>query len=267
MGRNAEIFKGNTVFHVHLMGHSTDSGMPPKQLVETTRTLGIEAVVITDHNTTDGVAEVQEEAKAQGYNLRVGRGEEIKIGQRNRIDSEIELATFPLKETIPPGLTIYQTLREIQKQKAALVLVHPFDEVRHGAGAEIGEAIIRQAKELGITVAIEVFNARANERQNDKAFDFYKQMSQRHGLIVPVAGSDAHSALEVGRTSIYFTPWQTDEELVDSAKRSNLFLLDRESRDDSYAETLKSRGLLWANPKVLANRAAHRLGKQPVFYH
>lgn len=252
MIRSVEAFPGNTLFHLHLRGHSSDSSLTPKQLVKTVKKLGKDKVILTDHNTVDGAIEVEEAAKAQGYDLTVIHGEEIKTGVRNEKGSEIEVVAFPLKETIPPGLAIPDTLLDIQKQKAVLALVHPFDETRHGAGAMIGEAILRQAKKLGITVCVEVFNSRANRDQNEKALVFYQQMNDKYGGIVPIAGSDAHSALELWRSSMHLHPCRTQEELFQNFKTSsNVMIIPG---DDNSARTVFYRGLLWVNPRVLANR-------------
>lgn len=163
-------------FHVH-SNFSNDGDMPPEEIVETAKKIGLDGIAVTDHNTIKGGEEAE---KLAGKNLLVFVGSEIKT-------QEGEIIGLNLKEDVPEGLTPEETCRLIKAQAGLVILPHPFDKLRKGLGKSINDII-------QYIDAVEVFNSRTLvDRFNKESLDFAKKHK-----IPGIAGSDSHFGVEIG---------------------------------------------------------------------
>jgi predicted metal-dependent phosphoesterase TrpH len=141
----------------------------------------IDRVAVTDHNTAAGALAFHARAPD-----RVIVGEEI-------LTQDGELLALFLHETVPPGLTPKESIAHVRAQGGLVGASHPLDRARTDAiGAQVLEALAPQLD------FVEVLNARAVRRDDNLAA---LQAARRLGL-PGSAGSDAHSALEVGRAYV-----------------------------------------------------------------
>jgi predicted metal-dependent phosphoesterase TrpH len=165
-------------FHCHTI-FSKDSLTSPRKLVETSRRMGIDRVVVTDHNTIAGALAAQKldpELVIVGEEIMTTRGE--------------ILAAF-VTEEVPPSLSPQETIRRLKAQGAFISVSHPFDRLRNGAWQE--EDLLEILPQVD---AIEVFNSRCiDPKFNQDAREF----AEKHDVAGTV-GSDAHAAFEVGRS-------------------------------------------------------------------
>jgi predicted metal-dependent phosphoesterase TrpH len=60
------------LFDLHLHTTASDGKLSPRELVRAGRSSGLKALAVTDHDTVDGIAEAEEEAKAIGIELVPG---------------------------------------------------------------------------------------------------------------------------------------------------------------------------------------------------
>ena len=163
--------------HCHTY-YSEDSLLDPARLLEVCRKKGIDRVAITDHNTIEGAL-----AASKLEPDRVIIGEEIMTTQG-------ELLGYFVKERVPPDLSPRETISRLRDQGAFISVSHPFDNMRSGSWQEDSLLEI-----LDLVDAIEVFNARTwTNHANHKAAALIKNTG---GL--GTAGSDAHTAIELGR--------------------------------------------------------------------
>jgi len=157
---------------------SGDSLLSISTLLKTCERKKIDKIAITDHNTIRNAL--------LAYQLAPNRviiGEEILTRQG-------ELLAFFVTQEIPAGLDAMEAILELRKQGAFISVSHPFDHYRKGYWRETD--LIKIADEVD---AIEVFNARCIRNQhNHQARTF----AENYHLLGTV-GSDAHSAVEVGR--------------------------------------------------------------------
>ena len=167
--------------HVHT-NYSGDSDITLAKLVERCRTLGLGAVAVTDHGTAEGALALAKQSPA----FKVIVGEEVA-------STEGEIIGLFLKESIPSGLSPEETIRRIRGQGGLVCVPHPFD--RYRSSAVQAKALNRIAGEIDI---IEVFNARTIPAQN---LSLPGNFAKAHNLLAG-AGSDAHSAAEVGRAYV-----------------------------------------------------------------
>jgi predicted metal-dependent phosphoesterase TrpH len=176
---------GQRTVRVDLHSHthrSNDSATSYRALVGACQRRGIDVIAITDHNRIEGALEFRDTIVGQ----RCIVGEEVRT-------TEGEIIGLFLTEFIPPRLSPEETIAEIKRQGGVVYMPHPFDRIRRSVIRP--EALQRVAH---LVDAVEVLNARLHSAsQNAEALRF----AQERGLLQG-AGSDAHTAFEVGRAGV-----------------------------------------------------------------
>ncbi len=169
--------------HLHTRG-SWDSLSDPEAVLARARARGVGRVAITDHNRLHVALEM-----AARHPEEVIPGEEVKTAEG------IDVIGLYLSEVIPRGTPMLETCREIRAQGGIVYLPHPYAPGKGGSG--------RFAETLAPHVdVVEVFNARllvpgANRKG--------AELAARQGKL-PGAGSDAHTAREVGNAWVEVAP-------------------------------------------------------------
>lgn len=178
-------------FHCHSK-YSRDCLTHPESILKACRKKGIDRVVITDHNTIHG-AEICKQLVPQ----RVFVGEEIET-----LHGEL-LALF-VKEHVPPGLPALETITRLRQQGAFISIAHPFDWARSGHWQT--ESL---KKIVNLVDAVETFNARSiTPGANHEAQAFAQKLN-----LPEIAGSDAHTAGEIGRATLLLPEFHDAESL------------------------------------------------------
>ncbi|UCD53775.1 MAG: PHP domain-containing protein, partial [Dehalococcoidia bacterium] len=103
--------------HIHTE-YSMDCGMPLEQIISRCLEMGINCIAISDHGTAEGALKMQSVAP-----FPVIVAEEI-------LTSHGEIMGMFLKETIPSGLSVEQTVSQIKAQGALVNIPHPYDIFR-----------------------------------------------------------------------------------------------------------------------------------------
>jgi predicted metal-dependent phosphoesterase TrpH len=176
--------------HMHTCA-SKDGSVQPADLIKIAKARGLDRICITDHNTIAGALiakEIDPDFVIVGEEILTANGEEI-------------LAFF-VSEWVPPHLSHQQTLDRLEAQGAVISISHPFDRHRNQAWTEATLKAI-----LARLDAIEGFNARASDKDNQKA----KSFALAHNLAM-TAGSDAHVGLEVGAAYLEMPAFVTPQE-------------------------------------------------------
>ena len=161
--------------HVHTV-HSHDGHCTLDQVVEVARSLGLDGVAITDHDSVGAFEEIE----------RFRRGDFILIPGIEVSSKDGHIVGLGVRRLIPKGLSAGETVRAIRDQGGIAVAAHPF---KWG----IKSGLVRKAK----FDAIETLNSRTPFFGNPLASRFAK----RYGFPV-TAGSDAHFANEIGLASV-----------------------------------------------------------------
>jgi predicted metal-dependent phosphoesterase TrpH len=211
-------------FHCHTI-FSKDSLTNPEKLVETCHRVGIDRVIVTDHNSIQGALV----ARALDPDLVIV-GEEI-MTTRGEI-----LAAF-VSNGIPAYLTPQETINRLKDQGAFISVSHPFDEFRTGGWQEKDLLEI-----LPQVDAIEVFNSRCMvPRFNQRAHEFAEKYD-----IPGTVGSDAHTVLELGRSTLWLDDFDNADGLRQVIRRGrprtrgSAWWVHLASRYASYIKKLKS---------------------------
>ncbi|MFC2035852.1 PHP-associated domain-containing protein [Chloroflexota bacterium] len=167
-------------FHIHTV-YSMDCNSPLDGIISRCLEVGINCVAIADHGSAKGALKMQSMAP-----FPVIVAEEI-------LTPYGEIMGMFLKESIPSGLSIEQTISHIRAQDALVCIPHPFDPLR---GIKLDSQRLEELVEQ-IDV-MEVFNGRSFPLWSPtKAQTFVKKYG-----IPGIAGSDAHSLNEIGSTYV-----------------------------------------------------------------
>ncbi|MBI4312602.1 MAG: PHP domain-containing protein [Chloroflexi bacterium] len=170
--------------HVHTC-YSPDSLTALEALARRCRQSGLDCIAVTDHNTIQGALRLKETAP-----FTVITGEEIRT-------TGGDIIGLFLRERVPPGLTPLEAVRAVKDQGGLVSIPHPFDRVRSSV---ITAAALDEV--LPHADMIETFNARNTNPRHD---ELAAALAARAGL-PGIAVSDAHTAGEVGRTSMELPP-------------------------------------------------------------
>ncbi len=187
-------------FHCHTC-YSPDSLVRPEDLVRRARALGLDRVIVTDHNTIAGAREAQ----ALAPDLVIV-GEEV-------LTTAGEFIAFFVTEEVPPGLPPEEALARLRAQGAVVAISHPFDAWR---GSAMGrEGTLRWIDHVD---ALEVFNARTRRAEWDAEAE---RLAVARGL-GRFGGSDAHSLWELGRVVTRIPPFHDADSLREALRHAQV---------------------------------------------
>jgi predicted metal-dependent phosphoesterase TrpH len=171
-------------FHMHT-DRSHDCATPPEEVVQRAVAMGLGAIAVTDHNTIAGGLAARAYAAAQGLDLHVIVGSEVKTATG-------EVIGLYLEEEIPRGMLFADTVEAIRAQGAVVYVPHPFDRL-HAIPDPV--LLARLADQIDV---LEIYNARLyRESFNREA----ERFADRHDLLRG-AGSDAHVGEGIGTGAI-----------------------------------------------------------------
>ncbi len=179
-------------FHIHTQ-YSMDSSMSLEEIIERCQKKGINCIAISDHGTIEGALKMKEIAPFQV----------IVAGEI--LTQQGEIMGMFLKEGVPNGLSIEETMARVRAQGALVNIPHPFDPLR---GLKID---IERLEELAEQIDVmEVFNARTPLlRYSTKAEEFAARFN-----IPAAAGSDSHTINELGGTYIEIPEFHGKEDFL-----------------------------------------------------
>jgi predicted metal-dependent phosphoesterase TrpH len=106
--------------HLHTAKHSPDSSIDPRELIEHARRIGLDGVVITEHDYQWEAEELGDLAARAGP-LRVFSGVEVSAQEGHFL-----VYGLPSLEGVVPGITLAELLPIVLRHQAAIVAAHPF---------------------------------------------------------------------------------------------------------------------------------------------
>ncbi len=184
--------------------HSNDCPTPVEVLLATAREQGLGAIAVTDHNEISGALEAQAQAAQNGVKVIVG--EEVKTAGQGEV-----IGLF-IKEKIPRGLSLRETIAEIRSQGGLVYVPHPFDRMHSVPDYEHLLTVIDEVD------ALEVFNPRvAISAFNDEAARFAAKYRIPAG-----AGSDSHVPQGLGSVRIRMHDFDGPQEFLQSLRDAEI---------------------------------------------
>jgi predicted metal-dependent phosphoesterase TrpH len=204
--------------HMHT-DHSGDCATPVEVLLQTARDRGLGAIAITDHNEVSGALEAAEIAASMD-DLKVIVAEEVKTAEQGEV-----IGLF-LKEKIPKGLSMEETIAAIREQGGLVYVPHPFDRFHSVPDYEHLLDIVEEVDLL------EVFNPRvALTSFNEEAVRFAGKYR-----IIPAAGSDSHVAQGLGSVRQRIHDFDGPAEFLEAMRDADI---TRKHKNLVYVQTLK----------------------------
>jgi predicted metal-dependent phosphoesterase TrpH len=203
--------------HLHT-SWSHDCAIDPADLIMYAEANGLGAIAVTDHNVFGGALETA--ALAKEHELVVIPGEEVKT------DGQGEVIGLFLREEIPRGLSLADTVAAIKEQGGLVYVPHPFDRMH----AIPDPALLK--RHLADIDVLEVYNARLLfEAYNDEALRFARKYNLTMG-----AGSDAHVLQGVGTGAMRMRAFDGRDEFLLSLRSAQVL---RRPRSLVYLQSLK----------------------------
>jgi predicted metal-dependent phosphoesterase TrpH len=178
-----------------------DCGTPLHTIIERCQKLGINCVAIADHGTVEGALELQRIAP-----FRIIVAEEI-------LTPYGEIMGMFLKESIPGGLSVAETITRIRAQDGIVCIPHALDVIRPSAlNPKVMEEI---AQEIEV---IEVFNARSLlHHSSEKVLTFARKYD-----IAQSAGSDAHVPGSIGNAYVEMPEFESRDDFIQALKKGKI---------------------------------------------
>jgi predicted metal-dependent phosphoesterase TrpH/glycosyltransferase involved in cell wall biosynthesis len=201
--------------HMHT-DHSYDCATPVEVLLAEARAKGLGAIAVTEHNEISGALEAAEKAKG----IKVIIGEEVKTA------SQGEVIGLFIKEKIPRGMTLQETIAEIKRQGGLVYVPHPFDRMH---SVPDYKHLLDVLDDIDL---IEVFNPRvAIAEFNEEAVRFAAKYRMIAG-----AGSDAHVPQGLGSVRIRMHDFDGPEQFLESLRTADII---RNPASLLYVQALK----------------------------
>jgi len=195
--------------HIHTTRHSPDSELHPLDLVRRARELGLDGIVITEHDWLWTEAELAELRQAGGGLVVLG-GIEVTAREGHMLVYGVE-NPFAL----PRGIGVAALCREVRAQGGAVVAAHPFRW-----GQRFDDIIRQHEPELD---GLEVMSSNMDTDGRRRAADLVR----RHSW-VGLGCSDAHHEKVVGACYTQFAvPIRNNRDLVQAIRARKATAHDR----------------------------------------
>lgn len=186
--------------HLHTY-RSFDSLNRPADLLEAAKRLGLDRLIVTDHNEISGALE-----------LRSMDPERIIVGEEVKTREGVDVIGIFVRELIPKGTPARETAERIREQGGVVYIPHPFDSSRVRT-TDVLESI------GDLIDVVEVHNARCFPRTlNDRAHAWATEKGKLMGC-----GSDAHTIRELGRGFVEVPAFEPNRDsLLNALSRGRL---------------------------------------------
>ena len=186
--------------HIHTK-YSIDSYNSLDGVINRCLELGINCIAVCDHGTAEGAIKLKAIAP-----FTVIIAEEI-------LTPDGEIMGMFLKETIPSGISVAETISQIRAQGGLVCIPHPFDRFRPTAIKN--DVLLEIADQIDI---IEVFNARTIPFQN---MNHSRDFAREHNLLQG-AGSDAHTLSEIGNAYVEIPEFNGRDDFIKSLAQGRI---------------------------------------------
>jgi predicted metal-dependent phosphoesterase TrpH len=178
--------------HMHTKRHSPDSEIDPLLLIKRARQVGLDGLVITEHDYQWEADELSELA-GRGAPLRVFSGAEISAREGHFL-----VYGLPSLDDVPAGITLAELLKTVRRHQAAIVAAHPF------RWDQPFDAIVTEHGPVFDALELVSHNVSAETRAKTEA------LLHKHPMMC-TGSSDAHELEVVG---CYFTEFEGSIESI-----------------------------------------------------
>lgn len=168
--------------HIHSC-YSRDARSSPKNIIKRAKSIGLDMIAISDHNTVKGSKTAIDLSKNMDNFLVVPS---IEISS-----SEGHILGFGVKSNIPKGLSPEETVEKIHEENGIAIIPHPFSSYRSGLFFNNKKTMDNLIKSIE---GVEVKNARyIIGHSNHKS----EKLANKHDL-AKIGSSDSHFIESIG---------------------------------------------------------------------
>lgn len=187
------------VVETHMHTRVSDGKPTPREAVRTALRIGLDAIVVTDHNTFRGAMLAAREAR--GTSLVVVHGNEVRTKW-----GDVVVACPSLPSGSPPRDPL--ALREWAEENGCItVAVHPFNPFKKGV-------CFRLLRHPEAFHAMEVWNGWSPPQLNLPALLAWRKLR-----LPPTSGSDAHAAGMIGLSPTIIDSPASPDAIIDAIAR------------------------------------------------
>jgi predicted metal-dependent phosphoesterase TrpH len=186
--------------HMHSC-YSMDCRTSLEQIISACQRKGLTCINLCDHGAIEGAIKLQQMAP-----FKVIVSEEI-------LTHTGEIMGMFLKELVPSGLTMEESIDRIKSQGGIFCTPHPYDKLRPTALS--AQEMDRISQHIDV---VEVFNARSPLLRSSKQAAAF---ARKHN-IPGSAGSDAHNDYEIGNTYIEMPEFAGREDFLKSLSAGHI---------------------------------------------
>ena len=187
--------------HVHTV-YSMDCATSLDEIVARCLKLGIDCLAVADHGTIEGALKLKATAP---FTIIVAEEILTPCG---------EVMGMFLNKEVPSGLPVEETLTRIKEQHGLVCIPHPYDNIRPSSFSRTKEL----EEIMPFVDIIEVFNARSLfPGSRGRA----QRLARKFGKVTS-AGSDAHTASEIGNAYIEMPEFSNKDEFLNSLARGQI---------------------------------------------
>jgi hypothetical protein len=189
--------------HVHESKYSSDSHFTLEEAVERAKKVGLDAICITDHESSDIFDEAHEYSRKSGFTVLVGA--EI-------LTHEGDLLVFGVKDLPKHKVHASELIKLAEKHKGICISAHPFRNNNRGLGEHIRTVRHKLA-------GVEAFNGSTLPHHNLNAYTLATELN-----LPSVGSSDAHVLEKLGRYATVFQGRVRDErDLIEAVRQGRVF--------------------------------------------
>lgn len=176
-------------FHIHSQ-YSMDCKTSLDHIIRACQSKKINCIALSDHGSIEGALKIKNIAP-----FFVIVAEEI-------LTDKGEIMGMFLQEKVPSGLSMRESIRRIKEQGGLFCAQHPFDKIRSDALKK--ETMQEIADQIDV---VEIFNSRTLLPRSSQ---LAREFARDHHLPC-TAGSDAHSASEIGNAFVEMPEFEDKE--------------------------------------------------------
>jgi len=184
-------------YEIHVHSVFSDGAGAPREIVEHAKRMGLNGVVITDHDVIDGSLEAVKYATPD-FTIIPGMEVSSKDGH---------ILALNVRTLVARGLSAKETVDLIHAQGGLAIAAHPYDSWRRG----VGDLILNAGFD-----AVEIVNGHTIYNKKDVV-----KICREHRIPM-TGGSDAHLMGEIGSVVV-----ECEKPLLEAIKSGELRILSR----------------------------------------
>ena len=201
--------------HMHESRYSSDSYVSLEEIVAKAKSIGLDGICITDHESNQIKAEAAKLSVQEDFPIIVGAEVLTQAG---------DILVFGLNDLPKEKIPAQDLIDSVNKAGGVAIAAHPFRDNGRGTGEEI--------RNLTGLAGIETFNGSTKPDHNFQAYSLALELE-----LPCLGGSDTHVIERVGKFVTSFPDWvSTTKDLIKAVKNGKVKPVKYNHKDRSNRE-------------------------------